>query len=478
MRVGSNGLLRQETENGDGTRTFDWFSRYPISTYLVSIAAGVYDVVEQTYDRPDSLNMNPLSLPILHYAFRGSNMYEGTGFDDGWKRVIEILPVQEYWFGPYPFPEEKYGHAQFTFGGGMEHQTMSSMGNNGVGLIAHELAHQWFGDLITTETWPHLWLNEGFATYSELLTWKSREHLSPGTYDRVFDLYYGRGLLATGTLVVQDTSSVGNLFSGTRVYAKGGMILHMLRSITGDAAFRDILRSYTSDADVRYGTATTADFQRIAEAVSGLDLDTFFRQWITEGTGHPVYDVWWRDLGGDQGYDVEVTIEQTQVSPASNVDVFEMPLTIQIETREGLEEFVVTNDERRQVFVFHVNGFPEDVRFDPERQILGMSSVSVVGGAAEEHPEIVQSLDVYPNPVRSTFTVEVELSSPASVRLSLYDVTGRRVRELMNETSRSFSNSFSMSDLPAGTYFLHIDTPQGRAVRQIILLGGNDRSSK
>ena len=469
MRVGSNGLLRKETDNGDGTRTFDWFSGYPISTYLVSIAAGVYDVYEQTYERPDSLGFGPLSLPLLHYAYRGSSMYEGTSTGNGWKRVVEVLPVQESWFGPYPFPEEKYGHAQFTFGGGMEHQTMSSMGNNGIGLIAHELAHQWFGDLITMETWPHLWLNEGFATYAELLTWQAREEISPGTFDRVFDLYYDRALRAEGTLLVRDTSSVTNLFSSSRVYSKGAMVLHMLRKVTGDEVFRDILRAYTADASVRYGTASTADFQRVAEQVSGRDLDVFFRQWVTEGIGHPQYEVWWRGNGDSDGYTVELLVDQVQLPPASSVDAFEMPVHVRVETRAGFEEFVVLNTERNQVFELPVQGFPENLEFDPGKRILGTATVNILGASTEEQPEFLRSLDVYPNPVVDQLYVVGDMAEPLPVSLSLYDVLGRRVWHLRKEAAMRFSLRVSSSELVPGSYFLTVETPRGRVVRKVAM---------
>ncbi len=115
----------------------------------------------------------PLSLPILHYGYRGQGAYEGINDESGWKRVTEVLPVFEYGYGPYPFPDEKYGHAHVTFRGAMENQTMTSMGNIGLGLVSHELAHVWYGDLVTNKTWPHLWRHEGFATQGAMLFWES-----------------------------------------------------------------------------------------------------------------------------------------------------------------------------------------------------------------------------------------------------------------------------------------------------------------
>ena len=178
LRVGSNGLLESEITEA-GRTTYTWFERYPITTYLVSIAVGPYAVFEQTYVRPDSLVAlyGPLELPILHYKYVDPRQ---TSLPSGWAEALEMMPVFESWFGPYPFPLEKYGHAEFGWGGGMEHQTMSSMGGFNTSLVAHELAHMWFGDLITMNSWPHLWLTEGFASYSELLYFESQAARGPG----------------------------------------------------------------------------------------------------------------------------------------------------------------------------------------------------------------------------------------------------------------------------------------------------------
>ncbi len=475
LRVGSEGLLVAETPNGDGTVTYDWRSRYPIATYLVSLAAGVYDVTEDTYARPDSLAgaFGALLLPILHYAYRDTDVYEGGDDFSGWKNVLDVLPVLEYWFGPYPFSEEKYGHAHVTFGGGMEHQTMSSMGGGGVGLVTHELGHMWFGDAVTLRTWPHLWLNEGFATYAELLYWKARADRYPGTYEQVFDLYYGRALTAEGTLVVEDTTDVYDLFAHSRVYSKGAMVLRMLRGITGEEVFREILRSYAADAAVRYGTAVTADFERVAEAVSGLDLGAFFRQWVTEGTGEPVYEVGWSARAAGDGYDVTVEITQTQTAPASTVEVFEMPVTLAVATTAGERRFTVVNDARRQTVTLHVDALPTGLAFDPDRWILRGEEVLVV--AVETAPETARRTEiaaVYPNPAAGTFHVRLMLAAPAPARLDLFDARGRRAGRLLDRPLPAGPHdlAFDASGLAPGVYFLRLTDGRRAHTRTVTLL--------
>lgn len=340
----------------------------------------------------------------------------------------------------------------------MEHQTMSSMGGSGIGLVAHELAHQWYGDLVTMRYWPHLWLNEGFATYGELLYYEARPERYALTHRVVFDLYYERALRAQGTLVVGDTMSVDVLFNGNLVYAKGGMVLHMLRGVVGDEAFRRILRAYAEA--YAYGTATTDDLHRIAEAESGMDLDAFFRQWVTEGTGHPVYEVAWGYAPGEGGYEVTVTLEQTQTAPASNVEVFEMPVTFAIETTAGEERFTVWNDARVETYTFEVEAQPLAVVFDPDRRLLrNRSVVTTEVAGAPVRPQAPSITAVYPNPVGDVLRVAVAQPEPGTLQFALYDVLGRRVQVHRSAPSAGGFHTLTidLGGLPAGTYFLRLE---------------------
>lgn len=474
MRVGSQGLLINEMSNDNDTKTYDWFSRYPISTYLVSIAAGVYDVYEQTYTRPDSLAAvyGPREFPVLHYKYDDPPMAERL--PDGWAAVTDMLGVFEYWFGPYPFEEEKYGHAQFTWGGGMEHQTMSSMGGFNVGLVAHELAHMWFGDLITLERWPHLWLNEGFASYAELLYWQARSDLYPGFFDNALTTDLSQAKWAEGTLVVHDTLDVGNLFSGARVYAKGSAVMHMLRGITGDEIFRDILHAYTSSETVRYGTALTEDFQRIAEQASGMDLDFFFRQWITQGTGYPVYDVRWKTAETDTGYTVIVDIAQQQELPLSNIEVFEMPITLAVVTEEGEKRFTVKNDKRIQQFTLPTTSRPTDLVFDPDRYVLGGISIKAVDtDSTPDVPNRTSITKVYPNPASTTANIVFETATTGTVKVEIFDVLGRRVRTINDGVIPEGSHDYEvdLAGLRAGMYFIRLLTPSASATQTLVVSG-------
>jgi aminopeptidase N len=180
-------------------------------------------------------------------------------------------------FEPYPYADEKYGHAEFGWGGGMEHTTVSFMGGLGRGLIAHELGHQWFGDKVTCGSWQDVWLNEGFATYlagmvienldgeADFRSWK-QDQISSVTYYPDGSVY----------IPAQDTTSVNRIFSSRLSYNKGSMVLHMLRKKLGDAVFFQGLREYLDDPNLAYGYAKTPDLMQHLESASGEDLTEFF----------------------------------------------------------------------------------------------------------------------------------------------------------------------------------------------------------
>jgi len=465
-RVGSQGVLERES-SALGMTTYEWVSHYPVSSYLVSVAIGDYVTYQGTYDRPAALEarFGPLSLPLVHLVYNDTN----SDLPAGWASVADMLAVFEDWFGPYPFPNEKYGHAEFTFGGGMEHQTMASLGGSDVGLVSHELSHQWFGDSISPKQWPHVWLSEGLATYAEIIYWEERASVYPGNAEVVLAARYWTALAATGTLVLQDTTSVNNMFDGRRVYAKGAVVLHMLRHVVGEQAFRNILSAWASEPSVRYGVAETDDLHRVAETESGLDLDVFFKQWVTDGTGHPSYRLGARWLPQGSGYRVWVTVWQTQEMPQSNVAVFEMPLDISVRTVDGEERVRVRNSQRTQVFEFTVSSRPKTITIDPDQWILHEEVDSVAASQVPAQPVI---LTLAPNPTKNALSLEYAVDDGGAVAVHVYDVRGRRV---LSYSSSSIGagvrfETIDTSRLASGAYFLRLESGQGAVTQKFVVL--------
>jgi aminopeptidase N len=475
-RVGSNGLLVSETTVGPN-KIYDWVTHYPISNYLVSVAISDYARTVYTYNRPAPLAAlyGALSMPIDNLMYNDGS----AGLPTGWGQAGDMISVFEEWYGPYGFANEKYGHSECTFGGGMEHQTMTSLNGSSISLVSHELGHQWYGDKVTTKTWQHLWLNEGFATYSALLYFQQRSNLYPGMYESQFTSTYNSALTASGTIVLQDTTDVANMFASSRVYNKGGMVLHMIRSIVGDSVFKNIMKSYATDPALQYNCARTSDFKRVVETVTGSDWDTFFSQWVETGTGYPSYtkcSLWVPTGNGD--WRVQVTLHQIQVAPTSNVNVFVMPVPIVIHTTGGDVNQVVMNDQRDQTFVFFVPNQPTSVEVDPSMHILRADPIpngacDPVGTGAGPLALRSDIVSVYPNPATGSFQVQYVAGDAGKIELGVYDVAGRRVlsRTVSQAAAGPGAELFNASKLPAGVYFVRMRAAHGELItRKLVVI--------
>lgn len=346
--VASNGNLREVAEN-NGEKTFWWHESYPIVTYLVSLAIYPYKQFSDwyVYGDNDSMEVKFFVFPD-HYNDLKENYF----------KTAKIIKFYSDTFGQYPFIKEKYGHAEFNWGGGMEHQTITSLGGWGESLIAHELAHQWWGDMITCESFHHIWLNEGFATYCEAL-WAEHTRGPQALHTNMAHNRY----LGPGTIYVEDTNN-DDIFSGALSYAKASWVLHMLRHIVGDTTFFNILREYYQR--YQYETATTEQFRDVCEEISGLDLHTYFYQWIYE-SGHPEYEYLWKAEKMAEGqYKVSGMINQTQ----KDGPVFKMPVDITIKTQVHDTTIVFMDTTASAPFEFTVNSKPTGVVLDKDEWIL------------------------------------------------------------------------------------------------------------
>jgi aminopeptidase N len=338
-RKEENGLIKEKRE-----------SKYPISTYLVSINLGKYFHWSDIYTTQDSLS----SMPVSYYAF--PSYYKGAKID--WERTPEMISFFASIFGEYPFIDEGYGMSMFGWSmGAMEHQTISSMGYLTITgdksyekIVAHELAHQWFGDAVTPATWKDIWLNEGFATYSEAL-WAEHKNGKNGLINFMegLDNRYFYGTVYNPPL---------NLF-GTTSYNKGGWCLHMLRGVMGDSVFFNTLREYY--VTHKYSTASTIDFQFICEKNYRKDLDWFFNEWIYHGTGRPEYEC----IVTQTGEQFVIDLRQIQEG-----EIYTMPVTFRVRSGSETEDFTFLNNAREQKFTGEITGKINNVTLDPDNFIL------------------------------------------------------------------------------------------------------------
>ncbi len=454
----SNGNLMEITDNGNGTHTYKWKESYPIAQYLISLAITNYALYTNYY------HYSPTdSMPVTHYLYPTS-MNQNKNQLDKTPGMIEIFAER---FGEYPFINEKYGHAQFGWGGGMEHQTISSMISFSDGLIAHELAHMWYGDNITCKDWHNIWLNEGFATLGEGLIYEAWNGKS--AYDNYIadEMYYAR--FATGTIYVQDITSENEIFNSYRTYSKASVVLHMLRGIVGDSTFFNILRTYTFDPSVAYGVATTEDFQAIAESVSGLDLGYFFQQWIY-GENYPKYSVVWskNSLGGNL-YDLALKITQNS---NSNPSFFTMPIQIKVQSSIGDTIITVFNDAQVQNFNVTVKNEPFSITVDPGSWILKTINSVVVGVEDELQPQTFSLEQNYPNPFNPATKIKFNLTSNEFTTLKVYDILGKEIAVLVDNQMEAgqYEVAFEADNLPSGVYIYTLNAGSFKETKKMILM--------
>lgn len=251
----ANGLEVSNSFIGN-SKTVHFSHDYPIPAYLIAVAVTNYAVINNNY------SFNGMNFPLVDYVYP-ENLASAS---QDLQETAPILNLFSTLFGNYPYENEKYGHAQFGWGGGMEHTTISFMGNFSRGLIAHEMAHQWFGDKVTCGSWKDIWLNEGFATYLSGLVVEDFDGAS------AFNNWKESKVLQITSqpdgavyLSDNDTLSVGRIFSGRLSYSKGAMVLHMLRKKLGDADFYQATQDYLDDPALAYGYAKTPNFRQKLE---------------------------------------------------------------------------------------------------------------------------------------------------------------------------------------------------------------------
>ncbi len=321
-RAAANGMLISEQHLGDRS-VFTWRHRHPIAAYLIGISVTNYAVYSDYVPLENGKNIE-----ILNYVY--PETLEQTKTET--VRIIRPFQIFNELFGLYPFADERYGHAQWQWGGGMEHQTMSFMGSFGYDLLAHELAHQWFGNFVTCASWRDIWLNEGFATYLVGLCY---ERDQDGLYWEPFKRLSINYVLREpgGSVYCSDTTDINRIFDARLSYSKGAMVLHMLRWEMGDENFFKALNNYLYDPKLANGYASTEDLIGHAEAVADTSFREFFNDWVY-GSGYPTYNMVYRLKPANE---VELDLSQVQSDPS--VSFFEMDVPVRLYGRQEVPAF-------------------------------------------------------------------------------------------------------------------------------------------
>jgi aminopeptidase N len=453
-KAGSQGLLTAVTPLPDNRLRYEWKSRYPIDYYLVSFA--VSDYIEYTiYAKPDALQGD--SIPIQNYLYDDPAFLEQNKFDID--QTATFLELFSGLFGLYPFHEEKYGHCYTELGGGMEHQTMTTIGAFGFGIVAHELSHMWFGDLVTCATWSDIWINEGFATYSDYL---AHEYVAGSYWSTLWMAMTEEYVISEpgGSVYIPPDhvtpDSVERIFDARLSYYKGACLLHMLRfEMQDDTVFFHTLRKYLEDFGG--GTATGMDFKAVAEEVSGKDFTGFFNQWYF-GEGYPVFSV--HALNSCCG--LALTVTETTSSPVT--PLFKMLVPYKLMYASGYDTTVVAcQTDSVNTFTFPVTGIVVDVVVDPDNHVLHKTGSVVIEGV-EEHA--AGGFSMFPNPAHDRLALAFS-GEAREGRVTVFNLDGRQVLE---QTFSGATVLLEVDRLPPGLYLIRIEADNGvmagRFIRQ------------
>ncbi len=344
-RAAANGALVSDVTVATN-RITTYKHRYPIPSYLVAVAVAQYNVYNRT-----PVTIGGTSVPIVYYI--GSGRTPTTANLTTMDRCRDELVAFSNVFGDYPFKNEKYGMYEFGWGGGMEHQTFSAMSWGSMtswSVIAHELAHQWFGDKVTFSTWNHLWLAEGFARYGEALAAElvpalgqnpvtlrsSFRTAARNTTNRAYAAYIPNSSIANSDLIW------GTPY-GSTVYERGAMVVSMLRTLLGDNLFYQACRNYLNDPALAYKSATTDDLRiHFQNVLGGKDLKPFFDSYVING-GYPTYSINW----GRNGTQLIVQVaSQTKTSPPSAGFYYKTPVALRVQgSLAGQDTVIVIYDE-------------------------------------------------------------------------------------------------------------------------------------
>lgn len=459
----ANGLCDSVTFNSEnGTRTYWWRHLYPIATYLMSFSASRFAMWADTF-----VSQTGDTTPMPYYLWPGDSARSHHGFRNLPDMMAYFSDTALY--GPYPF--EKYGMVPGYYGfpwGGMEHQTMTmlhtSLISGGDVTLSHELSHMWWGDMVTHVDFRNVWLNEGFATYSECMY---MGHLNDRNYFNALMRSRAGSFFARDRYYRFPTFDPPIIYDYGNVYCKGAWVQHMLRFLEGDTLFTQpgiFYRAMRVYADsFRYGTVSTDDYCRIHEQVTGLELDWFFDEWIYQA-GFPRCFLDWTVQETADGWQVITSLAQNNGSQAP--EIFHMPLPVKF-CGPGLDTLLCFHPNANpqvDTFLFLVR--PESVVVDPDNWVL--DSCYVATGLAEETKGVLSRAEIVsirPNPAsgRITFQVSGTLEPSNPRTLQVYDRCGCLVRTLecrLSPDGRS-SVTWNRTDnsdrrVSAGVYFAQL----------------------
>jgi aminopeptidase N len=455
-KVVCNGILLADTvDTLSNTRTFAWSETHQIAPHVMTVHARKYtELVDSVYDW------------IHYWIYPEDTSSAAVHFENVYIMMDGFIER----YGTYPF--DKFGYVTAPKGD-MEHQTCVTHVRSVIQphhiydwLLAHEMAHQWWGDCVSVNTWENVWLSEGFATYSEAI-FHEHAYGMASYHDYVANDLMHRVFMSGENFPIYDP----NYLWGTTVYEKGACVLHMLRHVVGDSIFYAGLAAYRAAHE--YESATTPQFKQVMEGVHGQSLDWFFNKWIYD-KGWPVYEYSWIADSTAGGYDMEFVIDQVQ----TNGPIFTMPVDVKITTVAGDTSVILWSDETHDVFDLVLDAEPTVVEFDPDNWILDeheeVAHAGLRGIAAASDVRLGQNV---PNPFSETTTIRYLVPRAQNVRLEIYNTAGQKVIRLLSESVSSGWGEVVWDgrddrgeEVASGAYFCRLITEDGCLQRSLMLL--------
>jgi aminopeptidase N len=434
LKAGSNGLLTAQVPLPGNRIRYEWKSRLPIDYYLISFTVGNYmdySFYAKSRDGNDSIL-------VQNYIYNDTAYFElnKTAIDN----TADLILLFTDLFGKYPFRSEKYGHCLAPAGGGMENQTMTTLTDFYFFLVAHELAHSWFGDYVTCGTWQDIWINEGFATYAEYVSFQYLE-----SQDRadswILDAHNSIKLVPNGSVYVPEefTNNEDRIFDSRLSYKKGAAIIHMIRQEVGnDSLFFKVLSGFV----VKYknGNATGIDFKNYLEEITGKNFGQFFDQWYF-GQGYPIHDISWSHSQDTLYINSLQTV--SAVTPFFNVL---LEFKISVNNKDTLIALRQTSNFNK--WQIYIPGTISSVEVDPHYWLLfKLDRLYNINTDFQE-----TKFKVIPNPTREK--VNIHFNSPMkNYLLYLSDSSGR---VLHSEESTAQNTTIDIYNYPKGIYFITI----------------------
>ena len=448
----SQGVLTSTVTIGSKKR-YEWKSSYPIAYYLISFAVSEYQQYD-VYAHPEEMGGD--SIVIENYV------YDSPGCLENYQASIDEVPAMIDLYSDlyilYPFWEEKYGQTLVELGGGMEHQTNTTLGGFWFGLTAHELGHMWFGDNVTCATWSDIWVNEGFATYSNFLA-EEFIHSRESADGFIISKQNSAMQAPDGSVFIpEDEIYPGNewrIFDSRLSYNKGASIIHMLRhEIQDDDLFFEVMGTFQTD--FTDSTATGDDFRNTAEEVTGMDFEQFFDQWYY-GEGFPIYDYTYYMVGNN------FHLVSTQTTSSSVTPLYKMLMDYQLHFSDGTDTIIsLEQTDNLNHFIVFIGKQVVDVTADPENwTIEDVQSLTVVVDEISSLP----AFSIGPNPVNNT--LNVFFSEPESTErgFQISDLSGKEILAIRNSNKHV---SLDVSALPKGVYIIKVIEGESIRVKRFI----------